>query len=127
MTGTSTRGKPTVTQEVTINAITVNAPLSFAAAAEVGSEHPLGEAIVGRAQELGLDLPKAEHFQAFAGKGIQARIEGQEVLLGNRALLEGFGLVLNSLTERAEGLASRGTTPMFVAVGDQPAGLIAVA
>jgi P-type Cu+ transporter len=101
--------------------------VNLAAAAEIGSEHPLGEAIVGRAQELGLQLPKADHFQAFAGKGIQARVDGQEILLGNRALLEGYGMSQNGLTERADEAARTGATPMFVAVGDHSAGLIVVA
>ncbi|MGI9149024.1 MAG: heavy metal translocating P-type ATPase [Chloroflexota bacterium] len=126
-TGTLTRGKPAVTQVLTSNGLSEHDLLRFAAAAEVGSEHPLGEAIVGRAYDLGLDLPRAEHFQAFAGQGIQARVDGHEVLLGNRALLEGYGMALNGLTERANAVARTGATPMFVAVDSQPAGLIAVA
>jgi Cu+-exporting ATPase len=101
--------------------------LRLAAAAEVGSEHPLGEAIVARAHELGLDLPKAEHFQSFAGQGIQARVEGREVLLGNRSFLADYGVDLNGLVEQAEALAGAGATPMYVAIGDRSAGLIGVA
>ncbi len=126
-TGTLTRGKPAVTQVVATNGLSESDLLRLAAAAEVGSEHPLGEAIVERAQDLGLELPKAEHFQAFAGKGIQARVEGREVLLGNQALLADYGIGLDGLSDRAAGLARMGATPMYVAVGDQPAGLIAVA
>ncbi|HLZ29954.1 MAG TPA: heavy metal translocating P-type ATPase [Chloroflexota bacterium] len=126
-TGTLTRGKPAVTQVVTINGLSERDLLRLAAAAEVGSEHPLGEAILARSQALGLDLPKAEHFQAFAGKGIQARVNGQEVLLGNRALLEGYGMTLNGLGERAEALSRGGATAMFVAVDGHAAGLIGVA
>jgi Cu+-exporting ATPase len=126
-TGTLTRGKPAVTQVVVADGVSDRDLLRMAAAAEVGSEHPLGEAIVGRAQELGLELPKAEHFQAFAGKGIQARVEGREVLLGNRALLDGYGIALDGLSERADALAATGATPMYVALDAQPAGLIAVA
>jgi P-type Cu+ transporter len=126
-TGTLTRGKPAVTQIFATTDVSEQDLLRLAAAAEVGSEHPLGEAIVGRAQELGLQLPKADHFQAFAGRGIQARVDGQEILLGNRALLEGYGMSLNGLTEHADAAARTGATPMFVAVGDRPAGLIVVA
>jgi Cu+-exporting ATPase len=125
-TGTLTRGKPAVTQIIATNGVPEGELLRLAAAAEVGSEHPLGEAIVGRAQAMGLDLPKAHHFQAFAGRGIQARIDDREILLGNRALLEGYGMTLDGLAEHADTLARTGATPMFVAVGDQPAGLIAV-
>ncbi|MCA1647356.1 MAG: heavy metal translocating P-type ATPase [Chloroflexi bacterium] len=126
-TGTLTRGKAAVTQVVAINGISDRDLLRLAAAAEVGSEHPLGEAIVGRAHELGLELPKVEHFQALAGKGIQAQVDGQEILLGNRALLEGYGMTLNGLGEQADALSRGGATPMYVAVDSQPAGLIAVA
>jgi Cu+-exporting ATPase len=126
-TGTLTRGKPAVTRVVTRNGLTENELLRIAAAAEVGSEHPLGEAIVGRAQELGLELPTAQNFQALAGKGIQAQVEGREVLLGTAALLEDYGIHLNGLAESADTLARGGATPMFVAVGDEPVGLIAVA
>jgi Cu+-exporting ATPase len=126
-TGTLTRGKPAVTQVVALNDVSEEDLLRLAAAAEVGSEHPLGEAVVNRARQLGLQLPKAEHFQAFAGAGIQAQVEAREVLLGNRQLLEGHGMVLNGLSEAAESLARQGATPMYVALGDQPTGLIAVA
>jgi len=126
-TGTLTRGKPAVTQIVATNGLSDRELLRFAAAAEVGSEHPLGEAILTRAQELGLELPSAQHFQAFAGKGIQAQVDGREVLLGTRALLEGYGMTLNGMAENAESLAEAGATPMFVALGDKPVGLIAVA
>jgi len=126
-TGTLTRGKPAVTQVVVTNGLAEQDLLRFAAAAEVGSEHPLGEAILDRARELGIELPKSERFQAFAGKGIQARIEGREVLLGNAALLSDYGIAVDGLGEQAEALARTGATPMYVAVADEPAGLIAVA
>jgi Cu+-exporting ATPase len=126
-TGTLTRGKPTVTQVLTRDGLEESELLRLAAAAEVGSEHPLGEAIVSRAHELGLQLSAAQHFQAFAGKGIQAQVDGREVLLGTRALLEGYGISLDGLADQADTLAQRGATAMYVAVGDQPAGLIAVA
>ncbi len=126
-TGTLTRGKPAVTHLFATNGLSETELLRLAAAAEVGSEHPLGEAIVGYARELGLELPKAEHFQAFEGQGVQARIDGREVLLGNEPLLAGYGIELDGLGERAAALAATGATPMFVAVGDQPVGLIAVA
>jgi Cu+-exporting ATPase len=126
-TGTLTSGKPAVTHILISNGLSEHDLLRLAAAAEVGSEHPLGEAIVCRAQELGLDLPAAQHFQAFAGKGIQAQVEGREVLLGTRALLQDYGMYLDGLTDSADTLAQGGATPMFVGIGDQPVGLIAVA
>jgi Cu+-exporting ATPase len=126
-TGTLTRGQPAVTEIVAANGLPETELLRLAAAAEVGSEHPLGAAIVGRAREQGLDLPATEHFQAVAGYGIQAQVAGREVLLGNQALMERYGVNLNGLGERAELLARGGATPMYVAVGGEAAGLIAVA
>jgi len=126
-TGTLTRGKPAVTRVVATDGVSEQDLLRFAAAAEVGSEHPLGEAIVGRAHELGLSLPTAENFQAIAGTGIQALVEGRQVLVGNRALLETYGVSLDGLIRRGDALAQMGATPMYVALGNEPAGLIAVA
>jgi P-type Cu+ transporter len=126
-TGTLTRGKPAVTAITPANGQAEGDLLRLAAAVEVGSEHPLGEAIVGRARELGLDLPRAEHFQAFTGRGVQALVDGQEILIGNRALMAEYGVELNGLGERAEMLAASGATPMYVAHGSEAAGLIAVA
>ncbi|MCC2626893.1 MAG: heavy metal translocating P-type ATPase [Thermomicrobiales bacterium] len=126
-TGTLTRGKPAVIGIVPANGLSEQDLLRLAAAVEVGSEHPLGEAIVARAQELGLELPKAEAFTSITGKGVQARVDGRDVVLGNHALMVQEGISLNGLAERGQDLARSGATPMFVAVGGEGAGLIAVA
>jgi Cu+-exporting ATPase len=126
-TGTLTRGKPAVTGVHLANGLAEPELLRLAAAAEVGSEHPLGEAVVNRAREDGLDLPKPDAFQSITGQGVQAQIEGREVVLGNRALMERFGVRLDVLAPFAEESARGGATPMFVAVGGQPAGVIAIA
>ncbi len=75
-TGTLTRGRPSVTHVVSTDGLANHELLRLAAAVEVGSEHPLCEAIVARANELGIDIPKAELFQAFNGRGVQARVGG---------------------------------------------------
>ncbi len=126
-TGTLTRGKPSVTSVTPASGWNEADLLTLAAAAEVGSEHPLGEAIVGRARELDLRLPKAEHFQSITGKGIQAVVEGRELLVGNRSLMDQLGVNLNGLSEQADEMAKTGATPMFVAVDGASAGVIAVA
>jgi Cu+-exporting ATPase len=128
-TGTLTRGKPAVTRVVATNGLGEPELLRLAAAAELGSEHPLGEAIVNRARELGLNLPKSRQFRAIAGKGIQAEVDGRQILLGTRALLEDsfHAIALNGLTESAEMFARTGATPLYVAVDGQPVGVIAVA
>ncbi len=126
-TGTLTRGKPAVTDIVPAAGMTEGELLRLAASAERGSEHPLGEAIVTRATELGLPLVATTAFQALAGQGIAATVDGRALLLGNLRLMEAHGIVLHGLEERAQALAAQGKTPMYVAADGQVAGLIAVA
>jgi Cu+-exporting ATPase len=126
-TGTLTRGKPAVTEVVAADGLSEPELLRLAAAAEVGSEHPLGEAIVARARDLGLELPKADGFESVTGKGIRAAVAGRELLLGNRPLMEQAGVPVETLARKAAELAGTGATPMYVAVDGRPAGLIAVA
>jgi len=126
-TGTLTRGKPAVTGVISANGLAEPELLALAAAAEVGSEHPLGEAIVARARELGLALPKASSFQSITGQGIQAVVGSRDLVIGNRALMDQQGVPLDGLGERADDLARGGATPMYVAIDGKGAGLIAVA
>jgi Cu+-exporting ATPase len=130
-TGTITEGAPKVTDIVLANGIGdgsgENALLHLAASAEKGSEHPLGEAIVKRAEELGLSVLPLESFQALPGRGIEARIGGKQVLLGNSALMAERTIGLGTLIAASEQLAAHGKTPMFIALDGQPAGIIAVA
>ncbi len=99
--------------------------LRLAAAAEAGSEHPLGEAIVAGARERGIDVPDADSFENVPGQGVRAEIEGKEVLVGNRRLLEAEGVALDAGRETAERLESEGKTAMFVAVDGRLAGVLA--
>jgi Cu+-exporting ATPase len=101
--------------------------LRYAASAEKGSEHPLGEAIVNRALEENISLIDPEDFNAIAGHGIEAAIDGKSLLLGNAKLMEERGIKLNGLDKKAEELSNQGKTPMFVAINQNPAGIIAVA
>jgi Cu+-exporting ATPase len=125
-TGTLTRGKPSVTDTLVEEGVTEQDLLRMAAGAERGSEHPLGEAIVARALELGLPLSPATGFMAFAGHGIAATVEGRSVLVGNARLMSDSKIDLNGLGNRAANLAKLGRIPMFVAVDGQAAGLVAV-
>src|SRR5262249_47496618 len=118
-TGTLTRGKPAVTAVIPSTGFDERELLSLAAAVEVGSEHPLGEAIVTRAKELGLDLPNADGFRSITGQGVEARVVGRTVVVGNRALMTGTGIVLDGLADRADDLARGGATPMYLAVDGQ--------
>ncbi|MHB8397937.1 MAG: heavy metal translocating P-type ATPase [Candidatus Limnocylindrales bacterium] len=127
-TGTLTEGKPTVTDVVVGSAaggLTDEALLRLAAAVERGSEHPLGEAIVRRVHEAGIELPAATDFNASAGDGVEALVEGLTVRVG-RAGFVGVA-VEAALLGQAERLAAFGRTVMFVAVNGRPVGLIAVA
>ncbi|HEV2094599.1 MAG TPA: heavy metal translocating P-type ATPase, partial [Rubrobacter sp.] len=126
-TGTLTQGKPAVTGLVPAEGFSEEELLRLAAAAEVGSEHPLAEAIVARAGESGLPLPKAEEFGSVTGRGVKAVVEGREVLVGNRVFVEGGGASVEDLGGRAVELARGGATPMYVAVEGRSAGLVAVA
>ncbi|MEO8288381.1 MAG: heavy metal translocating P-type ATPase [Chloroflexota bacterium] len=126
-TGTLTRGKPSVTDVVATNGLTEHDLLRLVGSAEQGSEHPLGEAIVSRANELGLQMAQVSGFNALAGHGISATVEGRDLLVGNVRLMEQSGIHLNGLGEQASALALVGKTPMYVAADGHAAGLIAVA
>ncbi|MCL6105919.1 MAG: heavy metal translocating P-type ATPase [Actinobacteria bacterium] len=125
-TGTITRGEPAVT-DIFADGWDENRILELAAAAERGSEHPLGEAIVAGALSRGIAAGEAERFQAVAGQGIEATVAGRRVLIGNQALLEGRGIELDGLQERAQMLAGEGKTPMLMAVDERPAAVFGLA
>ena len=126
-TGTLTKGEPELTDVVVTDGVSDKELLRLVATAERGSEHPLGEAIVKGARNLGLSLSGAEEFEAVTGGGVRARVEGREILIGNRRFLVGSGISEDGLVSRSEELAAGGKTPMFVAVDGRPAGLVAVA
>ena len=125
-TGTLTRGEPEVTDiiEKDMDEIKI---LYFAASAEKGSEHPLGDAIVRAATARGINLETPEAFQALPGHGIKATLQGRDILLGNERLMSERAIDFSALKSEAEGLSTLGKTPMFVAVDNKPAGIIAVA
>ncbi|CAN5802353.1 heavy metal translocating P-type ATPase [soil metagenome] len=123
-TGTLTRGRPAVSQIVPAAGVAADELLRIAAAVELGSEHPLGEAIVQRARELGLELPAAQGFEAAAGHGVHARIGDEVAIVGNRRLISDHGLELGSLEATFGELAEAGQTPVIVARGRRLLGLI---
>jgi len=126
-TGTITEGKPIVTDVVVVNGITENGLLQIAASAEKGSEHPLGEAIVKGAEEKELEFKKLDSFNAIPGHGIEVKIDGKDILLGNRKLMVERKISLESLEETSDKLAGEGKTPMYIAIDNKMAGIIAVA
>ena len=126
-TGTLTQGQPVVTDIVAVPGIGEEELLMVAASAERGSEHPLGESIVNAAKEKNLPLVDATEFNAIPGRGIEAKINGQKVLLGNLKLMQEQGLPLDGLEEEATQLSNEGKTPMFLGIDGRAAGIIAVA
>ncbi len=126
-TGTLTRGEPEVVSVATADDIEEGDVLRLVAAAERESEHPLAEAIVGAAEQLGLGGAKAESFEAVPGHGALATVEGRRLAIGNRRLLEREGVELDGLMPRASALAGEGRTVVQVAIDGKAAALIAIA
>jgi Cu+-exporting ATPase len=126
-TGTLTRGRPAVTDVVPVGGFDDATLLRLVASAERGSEHPIGEAIVARAQAAGLSLTDPSAFEAVPGQGVLALVDGRTVLAGNVALMARHGVQVDGLATQADALAAQGKTPMLAAVDGRPAGLIAVA
>jgi Cu+-exporting ATPase len=126
-TGTITEGKPEVTDILTAGGTERVQLLQLAASAEKGSEHPLGEAIIGEAEKEGLELIKPEDFLAIPGHGIEVAIYGITLLLGNKKLMDERNISLSELEKDSDRLAEEGKTPMYIAMNNELAGIIAVA
>lgn len=100
--------------------------MQLSASAEKGSEHPLGEAIVNEAKDKNLELVNIDSFEAIPGHGIEVVIEGKNMLLGNKKLMDDRKIEI-TLQKESDKLAEEGKTPMFVAIDNRLAGIIAVA
>jgi Cu+-exporting ATPase len=125
-TGTLTKGKPEVTDIISFG-LPENEVLSYASSAEKGSEHPLGESIIKKAMDNGLEVRAPERFSAIPGHGIKATVNGKQVMLGNERLMQEEGVSIGALKENAAALSEQGKTPMFVSVDNTISGIIAVA
>jgi len=123
-TGTVTEGRPAVTDVVPSNGFSRADILHLAGSAERGSEHPLGKAIVEAAEAEGLSLAEPSGFEASVGGGIAARVDGQEVLVGNRRFVEGREVEVGDAAVDADRLEEEGKTAIFVMVSGRPAGVI---
>jgi Cu+-exporting ATPase len=126
-TGTLTEGKPRVVSVVTVPGREESELLRLVASAEQGSEHPLGAAVMEAGKDRGLALGSESEFQSHTGRGISARVEGRQVLIGNERLLEENGIPAAGLVQKAQALRRDGQTVILAAVDGQAAGLIGIA
>ncbi len=130
-TGTITKGQPAVTDIVPLQdrqpRLDEDELLRLAASVEQGSEHPLGEAIWAEAGNRDLILSHPEQFKAIVGQGVQAQVDGIEILVGNRRMMDGRGIGLDGLVGEIERLQYEAKTAMLVAVDGTVGGIIAVA
>ena len=126
-TGTLTKGEPQVVAVVTADGVREDELLRLSAAVERESEHPLAEAIVRAAKERALDVPRAESFEAVAGHGAIATVEGSRLAIGNARLLEREHAALDGLSARAAELADDGRTVVYVVRDGRAIGVVAIA
>jgi Cu+-exporting ATPase len=125
-TGTLTKGEPEVTGVITFDGTEADVIL-LAAAAEKGSEHPLAEAIIKRANMMGLSIPDADTFEAIPGHGVKVGFHGKEILIGNRRLMKDSGIHVEEKESVISDLEEKGNTVMIVAEDKKLKGLLAVA
>ncbi len=126
-TGTVTKGEPALTNMMTADGFVEKEVLQLTATAENQSEHPLAQAIVKGVQEKGIALLEADSFEALPGYGIQAVVNGQEILVGTRKLMNEQQIDLLNFEEKMVKLENEGKTAMLIAIDARIAGVIAVA
>jgi Cu+-exporting ATPase len=126
-TGTLTKGEPNVTDIVPLEGTTEAEVLQLGAAVEVGSEHPLGEAIVRAARHREIALPQVAGFEAVSGLGIRGQVDGHQVLLGNRHFFHRQSIDVADADTKMQRLEQEGKTAMIVSVDGKPIGIVAVA
>jgi Cu+-exporting ATPase len=126
-TGTITLGAPKVTDIVMANKLTRENVLMLAASIEAGAEHPLAIAIVECAKEQGIEPQKVTGFASIAGQGVEAMLGKSKLLFGNEKLMTERGVNINLFIEKAQAFAEEAKTPMYFAVNDELAAVIAVA
>ncbi len=125
-TGTLTQGTPAVTDVVAVGSKEAEI-LKIAAIAEMGSEHPIGEAIIRSAKEKVGAIPTADSFIAIPGKGIRAEYNSHRISFGNRKLMEEDEIELSHVESKIESLEKEGKTVMSLGVDGEVRGIIAVA
>ena len=126
-TGTLTEGQPRLAAVVAAPDFVEDEILRLSASLERSSEHPLAAALIKGAAARGLELVEPQSFAAESGRGVTGAVDGHQVLVGNRALLDAHGVAVGELAARAEIMREQGKTVMMVAIDGRAAGLVAVA
>jgi len=126
-TGTLTKGKPAVTDIVPIGPLSDRQILGYAESVEKGSEHPLAQAVVEAAQKMNVSLSDPLDFEALAGLGVRATVQGREVLLGNIDLMDKFSIPVDGYAEKLTTLQLQGKTATILAVDRDPVAIIGLA
>ncbi|WP_174626857.1 heavy metal translocating P-type ATPase, partial [Candidatus Methylobacter favarea] len=125
-TGTVTEGKPVVSTVEALGNYSRETILQLAASIESGSEHPLAASILAAADHKQLKLEKISQFEAIAGRGVIAIINGKRVFFGNKALMDQKGVKFTRYNNKLEKLSASGQTPVLLAIDNEAAGIIAV-
>lgn len=126
-TGTLTRGEPSLTDILAVGNLDENEILKFAAVAEKGSEHPLGEAILRAAQSKGIDIPDPAMFDVVLGHGVKAEYASVKILFGNRKLMVDSNVDVKNFEDKITSFEEEGKTAMILALNGKVAGVFAVA
>jgi len=125
-TGTITEGRPTVTAVEPVGSVDETSLLQYASSLESGSEHPLAMAILNAARDKNIDLLAVDNFSAISGQGVQGRIEGENVFMGNQRLMQEKVIDISKAEQKSAELAAKGMTPMYLAKNGSLLGIIAV-
>ncbi|MDD1649296.1 MAG: heavy metal translocating P-type ATPase [Methylococcaceae bacterium] len=126
-TGTITEGKPFVTDFSNVSKLSDEDIITLVASAELHSEHFLGKALVAYAKELGYPIQATDEFEAIPGRGLKARVQDHELIIGNLAWMEEGGVKLSAFKNRHADLAGEGKTPVFCVIDGKPAALFGIA
>lgn len=125
-TGTITVGKPAYDRTIAVNGFTEEQILSWAAALDRPSEHPIARAVVAGAEARGLKPPRLTQFESITGQGVRGNADGRALALGNPVLMQASSVGVGSMAEQVAELRRRGRTVIFLAVDGQLAGAVAV-
>jgi len=126
-TGTLSRGEPEVTDIILGEGFPEQEILSYAAAAEKNSEHPLADAILKRAREKGIEPLEPDNFRVIEGQGVEATVKGRQIILGNARFLENRRIEILDLRREAEKLSDEGKTAVYIAVSGKVAAVLGIA